>query len=320
MNWFEWMKNVKTQPLNEICFLGSHDSGAFILDFDDTPVLKSEPFPVRKLKFIHGVESAVKDWTLTQDSNFYFQCMNGIRVFDIRISMPADGSVDFWVEHSYGTIKLKHALTQLHQFTIENPSEILIIWFAIEDYPFLFQEQLLELWKPYYDLMFDFQVNKTTQTVSDLLENKVRWVVYGNLNLPILSHFFGDYAEGIISPWIDTNNAKTKMEGLKLQLAQTLPKTKRTNFYALPWTLTPQAKTDLVPSIISNVLCCCCKQKSLQTMAKSFNSMFKTFSEENQDTVSLKVNVVFMDYPELDTFIYDFILQQNNIQTKYTNL
>ena len=309
------MIKVKDYPLNEILFLGSHDSSSFIMNFNDTPILKSEPFNIRKLKFIPTLEKTVKDWSLTQSNNFYTQCINGIRVFDLRCSTPKSEMNEFWLEHSYATVKLSECLEQLYQFCLENPSEILIIFFRVDDYPFLLQKELLEIWKPYFKIMFNHRDFKTNEIVSNLLKNSIQWLVYGNVDLNTLSNFFGDYNVNIDDPWINTDDPIIKKEGLEFELKEMNLKKDREKFYSLSWTLTPQLQSDVLPSIFRNLLCCnndyCCGGKhSLKKLAKEFNLTFESFAKDNMINIKNKVNIIWIDFPKTNQYFYSILLNQ----------
>lgn len=315
-----WMSKVQDETLNSLVLLGTHDSAGFEMDFDNTPKLQSEPFDVRKFGLIPTLENSVRKWSITQNINLYRQCMNGIRAFDLRCSMPKDGTIDFWLEHSYATIKLKDGLAQLYQFCTENPTEIIILWFRIEvSSNFKFQNQLLELWKPYFDIMFNHKNNYTNQTVGSLLKKSIRWVVYGNVELDSTSPYFGNYQYGIVSPWINTEIPETKIEGLKFQLNQTNNKLERENFYGLSWTLTPQLNQNILPTVLRTIFCChnCCiyQDGSLKDMATKFNERFESFGKENLKQIKQKVNIIWIDFPQFDQYFYDILLQQINYKS-----
>ncbi|MBI2792719.1 MAG: hypothetical protein HYX61_12240 [Gammaproteobacteria bacterium] len=126
-----WMANLsdeaKQKGLSSLVLPGTHDSGAYKIDYSHTPKGKWwwAGFGARIGKLI-GVSKFIKNWTLTQDYDLYKQLEQGVRSLDLRITYN-NSEKKFYISHSFACIPLDNALQDIKRFMQEHPQEILLI-------------------------------------------------------------------------------------------------------------------------------------------------------------------------------------------------
>jgi hypothetical protein len=127
----DWMANLsdeaKQKGFSSLILPGTHDSGAYKIDYSHTPKGKWwwAGFGARIGKLI-GVSKFIKNWTLTQDYDLYKQLEQGVRSLDLRITYNKSEK-KFYISHSFACIPLDNALQDIKRFMQEHPQEILLI-------------------------------------------------------------------------------------------------------------------------------------------------------------------------------------------------
>jgi hypothetical protein len=141
----------RTFPLNYLAIPRTHDSGTYPLDpnsllSDDFPLASIQTDPDNYLigfgptGIFEGIfNSAISsllnpiifNWPVAQDESFTNQLNAGIRYFDIRpCPYPNPGSeTDIRICHSLFGTTVSDVLTQVKNFSLANPDEIIIVDF-----------------------------------------------------------------------------------------------------------------------------------------------------------------------------------------------
>jgi hypothetical protein len=308
--------------LKDLYLIGTHDSGAHFMNLNNPVDLINQPFDIHKWGWIPGIKNTITEWSIAQTKNFIEQCEQGIRVFDLRCSLSKDGK--FWIYHGFGCFPLSDGLSHFEYFTRKYPKEILQLWLRIDcNLTDKNRKDLNDLFLSYKNIMNDFKKYSEKTTLSELWINNISWFVYINDNLSSENNLFGNLDDKVISPWINTSDPKTKIDGLIQQLINTSNRNERDSFYTFKWTVTPQLMTDILPSYFIHPMCCglngnyglngnCGKFQTLQDMSLAFHPKFCVFSQEYEKLLKDKVNVLMIDFIEENSYFIQWMLIMNN--------
>lgn len=145
MNLQNWMGSLtdaaKNKLITKLSLPGTHDSAAYRFNGNYMPN-KVAGVHIGFLEFLRKTRLAgniIRDWTLTQDYTITEQLLNGIRVFDLRLSYATrcgqslkckccgGCSKELLLSHSFACITYADFIEQLKDFVDQNPSEIVVV-------------------------------------------------------------------------------------------------------------------------------------------------------------------------------------------------
>lgn len=116
-------------PLSAVAMPGTHDTTAYQFAgiCPQGRLLDRYPMPVMEWlrKHIKFVGSAVADWTLTQALNVTQQLEQGIRVFDMRLSIAVDRTLVY--AHTFVTAEVQGILDAIRKFLDVHRTEIVVL-------------------------------------------------------------------------------------------------------------------------------------------------------------------------------------------------
>ena len=176
-----WMNNnfntLKKKFINEIILPGTHNSGAYKLDFNKK--IEREYEIIRLLgKFFNPLKKHIQKFTLNQELTIYEQCKIGIRMLDLRIFYDKKNNT-FYNSHGFITVSLDDIINDLIKFIKENNKEYIIVC-CKKDYPYKKQKvigfnEYIES-KEYCTIGYEYLY---TLTYEQLLTTKHRiiWVI-----------------------------------------------------------------------------------------------------------------------------------------------
>lgn len=125
-----WMRHlpdyVKKRGINKIIVPGTHDSGAYQVNFTTPVGSVPEKFGAYVGRFFSGIGNIIIKWTQTDIYNIYQQLMMGIRALDLRISYNQSNET-FYVTHTFACEVSDDVLEQISRFTAAHPSEAIIL-------------------------------------------------------------------------------------------------------------------------------------------------------------------------------------------------
>lgn len=114
----------KTFPINNLQVIGTHDSACYQLINGNTN--SNLVRFANMFKWIPFVNNIIRDWTLTQDRNLYYQLKMGIRAFDLRVTYDPN-TQDYYFSHTFFCVRAKEALNDIHRYFLENPHGFLFM-------------------------------------------------------------------------------------------------------------------------------------------------------------------------------------------------
>ena len=129
----DWMSQlstvVKQRPLTRLKLMQSHNSGAYQLMLNATTPM--EHFGLLDDAIIlaeedSSVEQFIGKVTFCQSKNIYEQLEQGIRSLDLRV-LYNNILNEFFLSHSFATVPLRSALTQIQHFMTRHRGEILFM-------------------------------------------------------------------------------------------------------------------------------------------------------------------------------------------------
>lgn len=132
-NWMAQIPNDRI--LNQLIIPGTHDSGTYGITPDSLFSLSSDDVLPLWLETISNllpksiIRPIVAKWSKTQPDSLTQQLNAGIRYFDMRVCHFTNGSNidDFYLCHTLLGETLSDALTQIQQFALSHPDEIIIL-------------------------------------------------------------------------------------------------------------------------------------------------------------------------------------------------
>ena len=253
-NWMTCLWSlIKDLPLNQIKFVGTHDSGTGVISKDNAIVSSDGRTPgIAKL-----APSKIVSWSQTQDLTISQQLKIGVRYLDFRVSKEPKG---LFLSHGLRGENLRDVLSGIASFVRRNPKEFLVI--KIKGFPdkkispkndvnyeiaTLFEQMLgnhllpsSALRKPLPMTSLRELVEGAGKNIAVLWETKVKEKDTNRDMLKVMRQhpWLLSAGENIESPW---GNTPSSME----LVSYTLDSAKRVDpnkLYALHWTLTANPK------------------------------------------------------------------------------
>jgi hypothetical protein len=131
-NYTSWMGDnmelLAKKSLNAVLLPGSHDAASYHLTDSLAPQASGSQFLDEIIKLAQAfdipVTPIIKSWAQSQNSTLYQQAAAGIRYFDLRACYNGSDWVSF---HFVQGLPIRYLLSQLQQFVIDYPTEIVVI-------------------------------------------------------------------------------------------------------------------------------------------------------------------------------------------------
>ena len=291
----DWMGQlpIETQlkPINQIILPGSHDSGAYTLNLikcNSKPVLRAVAWLGTKNT---RVKNIIQKWTLTHQDKIYKQLVNGIRVLDLRISSIS--SSEFCVSHTFGCTGLESVLTQINEFVVAHPTEIVILQ-CCPDYANRLQmtptdhSNVLACFKSVFGTKLA-SVTQTFPSYKDLIENKTQILVFYT---PFQSGLNFVWSDSLMTdPWTNTSTLSVKQAELRLDIANLV--NHQTKYNNITFTLTPQLG-DLIKGFFV--------ERSLYQLSSTIRSTLPNFLELHSGNLD-HLSCIKFDFPSTQDII-----------------
>lgn len=295
----DWMANIADilfdVPINNIILPGSHDSGAYIIDWSVVPVINNKTFE-RLYTWsdrLACVKSISEDWTKTHNLSIYSQLLSGIRYLDLRICYINN---TFYLAHTFICEPLQKVLADISKFLLEHRDEILILRFSNE------YENRSTMTKDRNDKAIDLIYNHLNAflceqdnkfpTYGEILEsNKNIIMFYRQRHTP--KTFIWNYRH-YYSNWTTTVDIPEKLAFLE----ELLKKMETTNLNELQFTLTPGA-SDITKNTVKRVFIPC-SSGGLEPLSHDIQEELTAFLNKNKDFLH-KLSVISTDYPTPQT-------------------
>lgn len=309
-NWMSQLpQEIKEKPINQITIPGTHDSGAyaFASGFHSYPGWWQLGSIGTQLP---GVRSIIADWTFCQSRTIYQQLMSGVRCLDLRITLSEN---EFYLAHSFCTIKLDEALNDVARFLEENEEEVVLLncrasWITrlrmnADAIDALFRK-IEQQFGPLLCKRTEDQQFNQSMTHQAMVERDERLLVlYGRHNNPKSRDFdFVWDATRIRGVWQNTNNLMSRIGHIRQRLLNI--ETKNDSFQQIAWTLTPQ-KDQIQNDVKWRLLTPWSEHDSTFKMAKTINGYLKELIGDYPEQFK-KVSIVTLDHPS-DQNISDVI-------------
>lgn len=249
----DWMGSLpaamKQRKLHQFVLPGTHDSGAYRVDYTVSIETKSRLY--RSLNWVcrhlKMVGTWIAKWTKAQHYSIREQLEMGVRSFDFRVS-HAQGQ--FYLTHTFICVPLQEVLQDMRRFMDAHPEEALIIhsksdWENREGmegdvsqkYRDLISESLGDLLCPPRPSFDD------AMTLMQMVRDQKR-IVFCHEN------FFWN-KELFLDRWDDTSDLKKKKEALEATILAY--KEQKDSANALLFTVTPQKKDFLFKNSLEQI-------------------------------------------------------------------
>lgn len=248
--------NIK---LRNLSLLGSHDSGTYDLD-PSLGVASDEAgnfiYKIGNIPVIGPLidYTVIKSWSQTQTHSIANQLQDGVRYFDLRITI--DPEEEFRICHGlYGPL-IGDILNQINDFLSARPGEMIFL-----DFQHLFDQN--------GDSMSIEHQNQLISKIQESLGNKIapssygvdvtlgqmrqgqkQVIIFWNIDSEDFPDLLWDRSKSLSSPWYNM----TSWSALKPALNQGLSKQPTEQFFVNQAILSPDA-TMIITHLFSNLLC-----------------------------------------------------------------
>lgn len=290
-----WMSNMydilKLKPINTIIMPGSHDSGAYVVNFKDSFIWNNNIVTkIKPFRNISCVTNLITNWTKCHKGTIYNQLCNGMRIFDLRVSYDSNNKI-FYITHTFTCVNMIDVINDIKKFMNLYPKEIVIICCKPD-------------WEnrgTMYNVPDDFLNYITSNLNNYLYDNIGSFPTYEDMisaNKRLI--FAYSYASNEMIwndilfnlPWTNTSNVDAKLTGLE----NSINSFQKGYCNVLDFILTPQT-SDIVKSVFA---CGCCSQNNtLYGLAQKINKQLDKFVSTNKDKFGL-TSGFFFDYPNTD--------------------
>ncbi len=308
-----WMQNLSEYlrdiPINEIILPGTHDSGAYQIDFSKPIGNKKIKFANKIIKYLPCVANIIKEWTLAQSKSIYDQLKDGIRLCDFRISYNEDLN-DYYITHTFTCVKLDVVLNDIAKFLNEDLEEIVVLLFK-PDHPHrksMTKErnnEVIEKIKMILSQHICYRTHDDTfKTYGEMVDTSQRVIIYYKSNKDNYDYVWP--SSNVYNPWDNTSNVIEKLDMLSVDFEKMIKSVKIMNFIEL--TLTPQKK-DIIDDIKKRILLpsnCCYDPNSLYKMSKNIQKYYNTIIRDNSYKIYY-LSGIYTDFPDKE-FINNVIL------------
>lgn len=301
-----WMSSlpegVKSLPINCIHLPGTHDSAAYVLDFDH-PISDSLWF--RAASYAAGmfccIGDTIRDWTITQENSVYEQLNRGIRYLDLRVNYSFSDDT-FYTTHTFTEIQLERILEEVLRFLEENREEVIVLaakpgWFDRQDLNLVEENRLIEIFQKYLGKYFatctkDCRFDET-MSVAKMAERNQRVIFYFRGNFIHGKNYIWQ-PQNFQLPWDNTSNLQEKKRDLRNDLKGMVKSEYRLNGLAFKMTPSNELVQD---DVLNRIFCSCCYQpQSTRSLSLKAQKYLSEFLIENKDQMD-KVSIITTDFP-----------------------
>lgn len=289
-----WMWNkyesLKTVPINKIMLPGTHNSGTYIVDFNNSFIWNNDIVnKLKKYKSWSSVKKITTNWTKCQEMTIYEQLRAGIRLIDLRVSQY-EGV--YYITHTLTCVNIDVVLDDIVNFLEENSNEALVICCKPD-------------WEnrgTMNNITVDFYNYVCNKIGNYLCPSSQTFPTYGEI-VDMKKNIIFTYNEYVTddriwnsfmfnNPWTNTSDIKKKLEGLE----QSITEQESDLLNTLDFMLTPQT-SDIVKSVLT--FGCFYHCASIRGMAGKFNNYLDKFIITN-DTKLHNTGGIFMDFPSIE--------------------
>jgi hypothetical protein len=309
--WWKWMNYVrdKNVEIKDLVLAGTHDSGAWNITLEN-PKLEVEPFAT--YRNIPLATKVIKSFSITQNRNLYQQCYDGFRLFDFRIAYGTDK--EWYVWHGFRNVRASAALKQLADFCREQPTEVLLIWFRVDN-PLENDEMRAsvdELLAPYLNIMVDHSVMSVNSTLKAVQDAKKNWMVFVNKRLPESGRRYGNY-NILTGKWFNEWSPSKMVDNLQGELDAMPAKSQTGSYYVMQWIVTPDTE-DVIKAAISTYIFLGIWPKTLKEQAEDLNDKMKDFflRGDNFNKMKSRVGGIWGDFFQ-ETQVLNYVKRWNDI-------
>lgn len=324
-----WMttlpKEVKNRKFNEIILPGTHDSGAYFVNFENCPkYIKNNWMKYAyQFKFLPVFKGLIQAFTKTQTWSILEQLKNGIRYFDFRISYFPENKNKFWISHTYYCVPLSTIFKDIIQFLQAYPDEVLMLNFTT-DYQTnenFTQDVLRNEFIPFlsnsdHDLESYFiskrnYIPSLTEIVKEFTKRRIFFFYDHRHKIDLTYRFLWDANKWIHGEWYDSSNAEKKLQFLKKQI-EIEYKNRNDGFNTINITLTPQ-NSDIKQFIFDFLIGF--PVRNLKKMSQEIQNLFFTekvlYDKQILQDILTKISIITTDFT--DTNIVQTIVHLNTL-------
>jgi hypothetical protein len=309
-SWADWQGQIKdkiTRKMSETVIIGSHDAGADILQYEK-PFLLAQEFQA-VIPFLDLIKRTISDLSVTQNHSIFKQCLEGVRYFDIRVQMAEDGIYYLW--HGFRSRNtLDDALRQFKTFLELHPTESLVLWIRFDD---LSTDALLANALNQFVPIRNRMVKNVSESYQKMTVKESAGKIFVWTNQVLFAKYpdiFGN-ADLLTGSWPNFWKPDDVVKFVQTDLEKAHTKLEAPHeFYALPWTATPQKYT-FVMNVLSRIALPGFTP-SIRWKAQVLNHKLDGFLEKNFQLVHDKASSINMDFPEKST-VYSWIEKLNNL-------
>jgi len=274
---YEKLKDIN---IKNIILPGTHDTGAYKIDFSTHLENKTINFASDTAKILPCVGHIIKNWTITQDDSLYHQLKRGIRCFDLRLSSKSDIQ-EYYITHSFVLLTLVDGLQQIKRFLDETTKEIVVVTVSSD-------------W-----------VNRDFYDGTNII-NVIETVMGKNLiatEFKTLEQMLADgerviFLQGANVPWIDTDSTDVKYNFL----VREYDKFQSYGYNILSFTLTPNKKT-----VFKGILM---PWTNIKTMDKGIHKKYYEFNKYFIKPIN--TSCIMFNFP--DDNIINSVIKMNFVQ------
>mmetsp|Transcript_33267 Transcript_33267/g.43859 ORF Transcript_33267/g.43859 Transcript_33267/m.43859 type:complete len:458 (+) Transcript_33267:240-1613(+) len=310
--------SMKQKRINEILLPGTHNSGAYKIDFtkhlNSNSKWKWANFAGRYIPFIGGI---IREWVITQDSTIFEQLEQGIRVLDLRVSINQSDSEQFVISHSFACIPLEEVLQQILAFMEKHQEEVVVItmkpdWAHRTEIAEYERRMLMQVQR----VIGDFLCKKRSRnpcfdcnmTLENMVQHNERILFFYSCrkikNVCDLNFVWpGKYVNEV---WDDTSDKVQKLTCLQKHFKAV--KGSERSFNEIPLTLTPQY-SDVKRNLWQRLVFSTANQTSIRNMASTMHQELGYILCEHQGALT-NFSSVICDFIDRSGLVHQ-IVQEN---------
>ncbi len=300
-----WMiqldESVKDLPINKLKIPGTHDSGMYskenlFVDIEGAPVWSD------LMKNLPGIfKTNIEGWSINQNTSVLEQLNNGIRYLDIRVAYSKTLN-EFLCVHTFGGPLLKDVLTDIREFSMKNPSEVVLINFK----PYyscvsnkVHEENIKGLIK---SLLSDFMVSNN----HSIKETTLREMFILNKNIFLFNDKWSDdkyfHKSPFYSQWVDSDNIEIKTNIFKKQIENFVKDSEyNDNMMLIDWTYTASRSEALI------------SYNNLEKYATLTNYYLSSFIDNVNERYKDFIGVISVDFESNSKIVSELIKLNQNL-------
>lgn len=289
-------QHIKDKRINHIILPGTHNSGVYTVNYNIHPDIQGALKYLYKLSTFSGlIRQIINNWTINQQYNIYNQLLSGVRQLDLRLAFLDD---EFWIAHTFISVKLTDVLEQIVKFMIDYPNEIIIINFSRE------WENRNTMTKRRSDQALSIIFNRLRGRIAQKPFNN-QFPSYQSMlytNGRIILFYDGEhtpninvwsYSVNINKYWPNTDVLETQFNDVSKHIQNSSYDNVKYNIADLA--LTPQTNS-IVNGIGKKIIMPWKKSTSLKTYAQSVEDNFDLFIDMNRYNI-IKISSISVDFP-----------------------